>query len=175
MDLEKMKKQVNLLDYIQDSGAQVEKAGKEYRLNPCPVCGHKDHFTIYPDSNSYSSFSGCCKGGSIIDYMIEVEGLDKGQAIDKVKALITGAKTEKNQGKAPLITEEKQKKDSLLTGAKQGNDNLRAGTIQAEGPVANNGKTTDPEEIRQLTEQAQGGVASYYKDRGLTDKDYKAL
>lgn len=187
MDIEIMKKQVSLLDYIQSSGGQVKKAGNNYRLNPCPVCGHKDHFTIYLDTNSYSSFSGCCNGGSIIDYMQEVEGMTKQGAINTLKqlagegaSLVTGEK----QGKDTLRTDEKQIKTGLRTGAKQGKDSLRAGTFQgknpagnstktAESPVDNNGKTTGPEEIKQLIEKAQGGNSEYYKARGLTDKTIK--
>ena len=65
MELKKIKDSINLLEYaIQNSVSQVKKAGRNtYWLNPCPVCDHKDHFTIYPESNSYSSFSGCCKEG----------------------------------------------------------------------------------------------------------------
>lgn len=50
------------------------------RVDPCPVCGHKDHFTVYPDTNSYTSFSGCCKGGSVYQYLQEVEGLTADEA-----------------------------------------------------------------------------------------------
>jgi len=83
MQLEDLKEKISLLDYIEQSGARLEKAGQNvYRINPCPICGHKDHFTIYPTTNSYTSFSGCCQGGSIIDYMIEVEGITQVQAIE---------------------------------------------------------------------------------------------
>jgi len=86
--LEDLKEKVSIVDYIERSGLKLEKAGQNaYRLNPCPVCGHSDHFTIYPGTNSYTSFSGCCRGGSIIDYMIEVEGLEQDQAIERLKEL----------------------------------------------------------------------------------------
>lgn len=52
-------------------------------VNPCPACGKKDHF-ILNKNNTYFSFSGCCKGGSIIDYLMEVEGMDQKVAIKKV-------------------------------------------------------------------------------------------
>lgn len=63
-----------------------------YRVNPCPRCGGKDHFTLYaPNSRknntdywTYSSFSNCCKGGTIVDYLLEFEGLTKHQAINKI-------------------------------------------------------------------------------------------
>ena len=98
MQLEELKEKVKLTEYVQQQGGQVEKAGQNvYRINPCPVCGHKDHFTVYPENNSYYSFSGCCEGGSIIDYMIEIEGLNKTQAISRVKQL-AGAEREKLPG-----------------------------------------------------------------------------
>jgi KaiC/GvpD/RAD55 family RecA-like ATPase/5S rRNA maturation endonuclease (ribonuclease M5) len=88
MQLEDLKDRVKLIDYVEQNGARLEKAGQNaYRINPCPICGHKDHFTVYPDSNSYTSFSGCCQGGSIIDYMIEVEGLSQNEAISKLKKM----------------------------------------------------------------------------------------
>ena len=85
-DLNELKQKVSLLDYIKQSATgKIERVGNnEYRLNPCPVCGSKDHFTIYADSNSYSSFNGCCKGGTIIDYFIEIEHLSTEEAIKKL-------------------------------------------------------------------------------------------
>jgi KaiC/GvpD/RAD55 family RecA-like ATPase/5S rRNA maturation endonuclease (ribonuclease M5) len=146
MDLEMMKKQVSLLGYITEAWGPVVKTGNNYRLDPCPVCGRLDHFTIYPESNSYSSFSGCCKGGSIIDFFMEVEDLDQAQAIEKLQALAGVA-----------ATKEKQKESKPKAQA----------NAQAK-PHAN------PEEARQLIELAQGGALDYYKGRGLTDRIIKA-
>lgn len=87
-EIEQAKKEVSLLSYIISQGGQVKNIGiGKYRLDPCPVCGHKEHFTIYPDTNSYSSFSSCCKGGSIIDYLMEVEEMPLEGAISKLEAL----------------------------------------------------------------------------------------
>ncbi len=88
MQLAELKDRFELLDYITDKGKNVKKVGQNtYRVNPCPVCGHEDHFTIYTETNSYSSFSSCCKGGSVIDYFMEVEDMSKAEAIDKLKKL----------------------------------------------------------------------------------------
>lgn len=88
MTLEEMKQTVDLLDYVQSQGREARRVGaNKYRVDPCPVCGHKGHFTIYPDSNSYNSFNDCCKGGSVLDYLIEVEGLEQPAAINKLKQL----------------------------------------------------------------------------------------
>ena len=46
--------------------------------------GHKDHFTINDNDNYYKSFSGCCKGGDILNYMQEVEHLDFKEAKEKL-------------------------------------------------------------------------------------------
>ncbi len=167
MNLEDLKKQVDLYKYIDNAGHSIEKVGdKKYWVNPCPVCGHKDHFTIYTDTNSYYSFSGCSNGGSIIDYMQEVEGMSMQGAIDTLKQLAGD----------PLVTEEKQR-EVEGPGANTGKNTDKApadnSTKTAASPVDNNEKTTDPEEIKQMVEQAQGGADTYYRDRGLTDKTIK--
>lgn len=46
--------------------------------------GHKDHFTINDNDNYYKSFSGCCKGGDILNYMQEIEHLDFKEAKAKL-------------------------------------------------------------------------------------------
>lgn len=88
-NLELAKQRVNLLHYIERTTKTQPKpiGGGKYQVNPCPICKHSDHFTVYPETNSYSSFSGCTKGGSIIDFIMETEGLDTKAAIAKVKDL----------------------------------------------------------------------------------------
>lgn len=88
-DLEELKKSIDLLDYIvkNNSVCETHKYGNLVRINPCPICGKRDHFDVHIDTNSYFSQSGCCNGGSIIDYMIEDEDLNKIDAINKLKSL----------------------------------------------------------------------------------------
>lgn len=86
-NLERAKAEFNLLNEF--TGAKSIGNGM-YRVNPCPKCGHKDHFTLFAPNSSqnkndywtYSSFNGCCNGGSVIDYLIEFKGLDKKGAIE---------------------------------------------------------------------------------------------
>lgn len=126
-DLNELKQNVSLLDYIKQSAVgKIERVGSnEYRLNPCPVCGSKDHFTIYADSNSYSSFNGCCKGGTIIDYFIEIEHLSKEEAIKKLYQ-ITGTeyKIKKSQNSDKNVTKTGQKKEVEKVQEKEQNNNL---------------------------------------------------
>ncbi|MBP3930515.1 MAG: hypothetical protein J6D47_13240, partial [Peptostreptococcaceae bacterium] len=68
-------------------GAKRVSAGT-YRVNPCPKCGGKDHFTLFEPNSSknrnswwtYSSFNGCCNGGTVVDYLIELKGMSKEDA-----------------------------------------------------------------------------------------------
>lgn len=144
MQLEDLKDSVKLMEYVLNSGSRLEKAGQNvYRLNPCPVCGHKDHFTIYPENNSYSSFSGCCKGGSIIDYMIEVEGLSQAQAIDKLKNM-AGPELKKTSPQNTTTRQEEQPKANL--------------------------SETEKKETASLVLKALQKTTAYYTSRGLTDK-----
>ena len=88
MELEELKNNIDLLDYIRDQGNNIERVGTNtYRVNPCPACGHFDHFTVYTETNSYSSFNGCCNGGTIIDYLMEVEDMSKKEAISQLKEM----------------------------------------------------------------------------------------
>ena len=72
----------------------------------------KTIFTIYADSNSYSSFNGCCKGGTIIDYFIEIEHLSTEEAIKKLYQ-ITGTeyKTKTRQKGDKNVTKTGQRKE----------------------------------------------------------------
>ncbi|PHE83677.1 hypothetical protein COF80_22635 [Bacillus toyonensis] len=81
-------KEIDLLNYISQNH-KIEQCGPNmYRVNPCPICGHRDHFTIYTDTNSWTSFAKChekIEGGSIIDYLMAVEGVKSvSEAIEKL-------------------------------------------------------------------------------------------
>jgi len=104
----------NILDYIlQQTGAKPKRQGDKILLDPCPLCKtHKGHFYVYPKSNSYYSFSGCCKGGTIVDWLIEHDGLSLAEAMKQV------------HGEAPPL--DKQKDDETKRLAKLLNDNVES-------------------------------------------------
>lgn len=87
--LENAKINFNLLNEF--PGAKKIGTGA-YRVNPCPKCGGKDHFTIYEPNSSknknswwtYSSYNNCCDGGSPLDYLMEFKGLSKEEAIKQL-------------------------------------------------------------------------------------------
>jgi hypothetical protein len=75
----------DILSYIlRRTGAKPRKRGDKVLLNPCPICGHKDHFYIYLNTNSYYSFSGCCGGGTLVDWLMEYEGVSLAEAMRRV-------------------------------------------------------------------------------------------
>ncbi len=92
-DLNTIKQKISLLDYIKQhySLGKEYKTGQGFLFKNCPICkstsskaGDNGHFFINPVTNSYSSFTSCCNGGSIIDFMIEAEGLTQQEAIEKL-------------------------------------------------------------------------------------------
>lgn len=87
MKITDLEQRVSLLSLIEGKHKLKSIGSGNYRINPCPICGKKDHFTIYPETNSYSSFSECCQGGSVYKYLIEVEGMDEETAYKELLEL----------------------------------------------------------------------------------------
>lgn len=86
MKVSELEEKVSLINLIAKD-YKIKKEGKTLRVNPCPVCGSKDHFTIDENKNYYSSFNGCCTGGSVYKYLQEVKGMDEDQAYKELKSL----------------------------------------------------------------------------------------
>lgn len=80
----------DLAEYVvTTTGARREKVGNTLYLNPCPLCGHTNCFSV--TGNLYKDFGGTGgTGGSIIDYLMHKHNLSAGEAIDKFKFEIMG-------------------------------------------------------------------------------------
>lgn len=123
-ELEEVKSKINLLEYIRntyDLGKETKASGG-YLFKNCPMCnstssksGDAGHFYINPNTNSYSSFSGCCKGGSIIDFIMEFYKVDKKEAIEKVKDIAgirrSGGNNQMNNNTRPNTNSQKNKQE----------------------------------------------------------------
>lgn len=123
-ELEEVKSKINLLEYIRntyDLGKETKASGG-YLFKNCPMCnstssksGDAGHFYINPNTNSYSSFSGCCKGGSIIDFIMEFYKVDKKEAIEKVKDIAgirrSGGNDQMNNNTKPNTNSQKNKQE----------------------------------------------------------------
>lgn len=111
--LQEVKNNYNLLGEF--PGAKKLGSGV-YRVNPCPQCGGKDHFTVFEPNSprnknswwTYSSFSGCCKGGSIVDYLIEFKGMNMQQAIKELTGEETSLSVKKEIKNKPIVADPKE-------------------------------------------------------------------
>ncbi len=123
-EIEEVKNKIDLLGYIRntyDLGKETKSSGG-YLFKNCPMCnstssksGDAGHFYINPNTNSYSSFSGCCKGGSIIDFLMEFYKVDKKEAIDKAKDIAgirrSGGNNQMNNNTKPNTNSQSNKQE----------------------------------------------------------------
>lgn len=82
MKIKDLEEQVNLVDLVRDHGYQTTRVGKDLRINPCPVTGGMDRFTINVQGNYYNIFNGTGNnsGGSCYKFLTEVVGLSEDAA-----------------------------------------------------------------------------------------------
>lgn len=83
--LEEVKANVDLLEYI-GNDIELKKRGKDY-FGHCPK--HVDltpSFSVNPDKNIFYCFS-CGRGSSIIDYLMQYEGMNFDSAVKKASLL----------------------------------------------------------------------------------------
>lgn len=111
-----------------------------YRVDICPKCGGKDHFTLYEPNSSknnnnwwtYSSFAGCCNGGSVVDYFMEFKGFDKEQAIKELTGGETSSQIKREIKIKPIINDPEpvKEKNYDFSGVVE---NLHTQCIESEG------------------------------------------
>jgi len=156
MKVEDLENQIDLLDLVKRDYPDYEvillsKEENTYRVNRCPVCGHYDHFTIYKDTNSYFSFSGCCKGGSVYKYLQEVKGLNEEEAYEELKRLAKGVSMQERSDDIKQIVAIKQN----IFAIKQNEVNVNQDKDYTDEINNYYNNTTD---------------FSYFKSRGLSQK-----
>lgn len=84
------KERFNLAKYVEcTTNSRPVKRGRALFFNPCPICGHNDDFQVTGSVYHCHSASGGT-GGSVIDYLMNKDGLDMGAACDKFKYDIMG-------------------------------------------------------------------------------------
>ncbi len=90
-ELDELVKNFDLFGYLQERNGDFRRTSKGVVFDNCEICGHHDNLMYVEETNTF-----CCrsqdKGGSIIDYLIYVEGLTKAQAIHKLKYELCGPK-----------------------------------------------------------------------------------
>ncbi|MDM5122836.1 phage/plasmid primase, P4 family [Aeromonas rivipollensis] len=91
IDFAAIKEQFPIMDVASAlTGQDVKKVGSNtYRLDDasCPLCGHNDCFTLYPDDNRFKCFS-CDENGDVLDLVVKC---DKARSsVDAARLLLLG-------------------------------------------------------------------------------------
>ena len=176
MTILELEKRINLLDLAREKGYPVRRAGTGiYRINPCPICGHQGHFTIYEKNNSYCSFSGCCVGGRAYKFLKEVCGLNDDEAYSELCRLsgenpnIARNKSEKNENQRNLIKPANSTTGNINTG--------KAKNARNDGPVEKSSTNPKPSPRKTYTEQIESLYRKqnrdewkYFFERGMTEE-----
>ena len=134
---ERILRGVDFLNYAR-SNYNVKKTGNNsYRIEPCPVCGHAEHFGIVQKYNEdgeyyyycYNSLSKCCTGGTILEFMQEVEGKSKDEAYRECLEML-GDEVIKEYNKEPKTGENERqdvsKRIKEYLNSIKGNDKSKA-------------------------------------------------
>lgn len=74
-DFEAINEKINLLEYVSKRFATQSIGSGKYRINPCPICGHNDCFTVFTKSNSFHCFS-CNTGGDVFGFLMATERIE---------------------------------------------------------------------------------------------------
>ena len=84
-EIEKIKQEVPLPDLVQSYGVKLEKKGKDL-VGLCPL--HDDHepsLVISTDNNLWHCLGACQAGGSVIDWVMKIEGVSFRHAVEILK------------------------------------------------------------------------------------------
>ncbi|HFD11989.1 MAG TPA: toprim domain-containing protein [Crenotrichaceae bacterium] len=74
-ELNRLKREVSLVRLVESQGHQLKKHGKDYILN-CPFHDDKTaSLVITPKTNLWHCMGACQKGGSVIDWVMQTQGL----------------------------------------------------------------------------------------------------
>jgi len=83
LDYDDLKKNTRILDVVTSYGIKTREQGRQH-VALCPFHSEKEpSFVITPDKNLWHCF-GCDKGGSVIDFVMEMEQLPFKEAVEKM-------------------------------------------------------------------------------------------
>ena len=117
------KESFNLAEYVQrTTNSRPVKRGRTLYYNPCPLCTHNYDFQVTGSIYHCHSTSGGT-GGSIIDYLMNKDGLDIGAACDKFKYEIMGY--DREEWRQAYIAEKYPAEDVPATQGAQDAENVQ--------------------------------------------------
>lgn len=85
-DIERLKKNISILHVTAGCGIELKRHGRSDYIGRCPLPGHTDEepsFIVTPCKNLWHCM-GCDKGGSVIDLVMELDGITFREAVDKL-------------------------------------------------------------------------------------------
>lgn len=104
-EMERMLAEAPLLERVQcDTGETGRESGGVVYFGKCPVCGHDDCFRYYGKTNSWCCYSDSCGeigGGTYLEYLKAVDGLDDVEAVKRLRE-VTGHPYERNRKRAAV-------------------------------------------------------------------------
>jgi len=85
-EIDKIISMVDLQSYIESRGVEFTKNSSSYAMTTCPLPGHDDSTPSFgvKHSEQYYNCFGCGRGGNIVDFVKEFDGIDFPKAIKKV-------------------------------------------------------------------------------------------
>ena len=84
--LERLKQAVSLVDLAERHGIALKRHGKDY-LGLCPFHDDKEpSLVISPDKNLWHCLGACQTGGSVIDWVMKIEGVSFREAVARLQA-----------------------------------------------------------------------------------------
>lgn len=85
-EIERLKTEVSLVRLVEARGVELKKHGKDW-LGRCPFHDDKTpSLVVTPSSNLWHCLGACNVGGSVIDWVMKVEGISFRHAVELLKA-----------------------------------------------------------------------------------------
>lgn len=82
--ISQIKNKIKIDEIYPFTGLDKHKVCGDYIINPCPLCGHNDHFCVKQDYTKFNSF-GCGHKGDVINFYAALNAVDIKTAIKDLK------------------------------------------------------------------------------------------
>lgn len=83
-EIERIKKEVSLLDLVKSKGIELKKHGADF-IGLCPFHNDKNpSFVVTPATNLWHCLGACNTGGSVIDFLMRSENISFRHAVEKL-------------------------------------------------------------------------------------------
>ena len=90
-DLQRLKRNISLAELCRSRGIALKPHGRKDLVGKCPFHDdEKPSFVVTPDKNFFHCM-GCDAAGSVIDFVMKLDGLDFKAAVDKLLPGLRGA------------------------------------------------------------------------------------